>query len=70
MGIPGLLGLLQPYGVESPLTGESVVIDGPAMAYHIMYECITKENPSPSYEVVCNATVAWLDQLVDHGVKM
>ncbi|KAK6220219.1 dna replication initiation factor cdc45 [Colletotrichum tabaci] len=48
MGIPHLLNHLSPYGVLGPLDSDRVVIDGPALAYHIYHLCTRSTSGLPS----------------------
>jgi len=77
MGIPHLTTFLRPYAERSSLAGENVVIDGPGLAYHIYYLCLScsssARNPfeaSPSYQNVGKAVIGWLDTLQMSGVVM
>jgi hypothetical protein len=45
-----------------------VVIDGPALAYHVLYICIRHGIPQPSYEILGKTAVAWLDELTRRSV--
>lgn len=75
MGIPHLTTILKPYGQPCLLDGRTVVIDGPALAYHIIYIC-NRERPAtspvthPSYNVLARTAIAWLDNLRAHDVVM
>lgn len=68
MGIPRLIPTLEPYVVHGCLNNEHVVIDGPALAYHILYICNRHGIPQPSYKLLGETTVAWLDELTRRGV--
>ncbi|CCT73482.1 uncharacterized protein FFB20_13745 [Fusarium fujikuroi] len=68
MGIPRLIPTLEPYVVHGGLNNEHVVIDGPALAYHILYICNRQGIPQPSYKLLGETTVAWLDELTRRGV--
>ncbi|KAF5707412.1 hypothetical protein FGLOB1_6947 [Fusarium globosum] len=68
MGIPRLIPTLEPYVVHGGLNNEHVVIDGPALAYHILYICNRHGIPQPSYKLLGETTVAWLDELTRRGV--
>lgn len=70
MGIPRLISTLEPYVVHGILDNESIVIDGPALAYHVLYICNRHGIPQPSYNVLGETTIAWLDALVERGVNM
>lgn len=68
MGIPYLTATLEPYAVRRRLQDEAVVIDGPALAYHILHVCRVNGISQPSYQLLGQSTVAWLDELSSHGV--
>lgn len=68
MGISGLLTILEPYARPDYLDSRRVVIDGPALAYHILHKCERNGYPIPSYELLALSAIAWLDELVKHGV--
>ncbi|EXK90460.1 hypothetical protein FOQG_07241 [Fusarium oxysporum f. sp. raphani 54005] len=68
MGIPRLISTLEPYVVHGLLNNEHVVIDGPALAYHILYICNRHGTPQPSYKLLGETAVAWLDELTRRGV--
>jgi len=77
MGIPRLKNLLEPYA--SP-TGSKVepcqaVIDGPALAYHILGLCSNKTKRSspfelPPYHLLSRTVVAWLNQIETYGLSV
>ncbi|KAM4055701.1 XPG domain-containing protein [Hirsutella rhossiliensis] len=68
MGIPRLTTTLQPYADLCVLQDEAVVIDGPALAYHIIHVCRINGVVQPSYRLVGETTLAWLDELSSHQV--
>ncbi|KAJ4323191.1 hypothetical protein N0V84_004454 [Fusarium piperis] len=70
MGIPHLISTLEPYAVHRALDNERVVIDGPALAYHILYICNRYDIVQPSYQLLGDTTIAWLDKLVSRGVSV
>lgn len=70
MGIPRLISTLEPYVVHGRLNDEHVVIDGPALAYHILYICNRHGVPQPSYKLLGETAVAWLDELTRRGVDV
>lgn len=70
MGIPRLISTLEPYVFHGILDNESIVIDGPALAYHVLYICNRHGIPQPPYNVLGETTIAWLDALVERGVNM
>ena len=76
MGIRGLTQALQRYGVPSPLSGESVVIDGPALVHRVLMECIRNRKAGcsflcqPSYSLLSQLVKRWLEQLTRHNVNV
>ncbi|PHH60827.1 hypothetical protein CDD81_1124 [Ophiocordyceps australis] len=70
MGIPRLTSTLQPYGFELRLQGETVVIDGPALAYHILHICRSNGEPQPAYSVIGYTTITWLNELYSQRVAI
>lgn len=74
MGIPRLTSTLRPYASRLPIEGP-VVIDGPALAYHILhvarFEAGTRTAvDEPSYAVLGSTVIRWLDTLQSCGIKM
>ncbi|KAI1143356.1 XPG domain containing-domain-containing protein [Hypoxylon sp. FL0543] len=76
MGIPGFSRAIQRYGAFSPLSGESVVIDGPALVHRISETCL-RQRPSssgfvchPPYSLLSRMVMIWLDELKSHDVKV
>lgn len=72
MGIRGLTNLLRRYASREELCGR-VVIDGPALAYHILW--IASHNVStildePTYSVLVTTAIQWLDRLESHGLQV
>ncbi|GKT59488.1 DNA replication initiation factor CDC45 [Colletotrichum tofieldiae] len=70
MGIPHLLNHLSPYGVLGPIDGDRVVIDGPALAYHIYHLCTRSTSGLPSYGLLGRTALAWLDKLTSHDISI
>ena len=70
MGIPHLTSTLEPYAVHGVLDNDRVVIDGPALAYHILHICNRHGIVQPSYQLLGDTTIAWLDELVSRGVSV
>ncbi|KAI7764769.1 hypothetical protein LZL87_003974 [Fusarium oxysporum] len=70
MGIPRLIPTLEPYVVHGSLNDEHIVIDGPALAYHILYICNRHGIPQPSYKLLGETAVAWLDELTRRGAGL
>lgn len=68
MGIPNLLSTLEPFAQPAHLDNRHVVIDGPALAYHILHKCTANAVLEPSYQLLGSSAVAWLDTLASHGV--
>ncbi|KAI5457200.1 XPG domain containing-domain-containing protein [Mariannaea sp. PMI_226] len=63
MGIPHLISTLEPFAVHGLLENQSVVIDGPALAYHVLHVCNRNGVALPSYQLLGDVAVAWLDEL-------
>ncbi|KAK5998132.1 hypothetical protein PT974_00504 [Cladobotryum mycophilum] len=70
MGIPHLIATLERYAEYEVLENETVVIDGPALAYHILYMCRANAASQPSYGLLGQAAIAWLDELQNHRVNV
>jgi len=89
MGVPHLMHHLQAYGqkiiLERPTgqqdqqlpTARNVIIDGPALAYHLYSVCQSRRGAArnaldaiPSYHELGHAVVPWLEQLEQFGVRM
>ena len=89
MGIPHLTTYLQPYaspvtlsGVSSKPPGEAnveknVIIDGPALAYHVYYRLLASKPTSlgaleavPTYDEIGKGVIIFLDTLRKHQIKM
>ncbi|KAI1383381.1 XPG domain containing-domain-containing protein [Hypoxylon trugodes] len=76
MGIRGFGQAVQKYGVFSSLSGDSVVIDGPALVHRISDACM-KLRPStcgfvchPPYSILSQMVIGWLDELKRHNVNV
>lgn len=76
MGIPGLSAALRPYGTPTTLSGQSVVIDGPALV-HRLWEAIMSQQSLESatlnhvpYAVLGEGFVNWLNLLHAGNVKV
>ena len=75
MGIPGLLNRLRPFSKVEKL-GDRVIIDGPALAYHIYHVSegngVPSESPLDqiSYKDLGEQAIAWLEDLESCGVVM
>lgn len=75
MGIPKLRQYLEPYAERAIIDPTNVVLDGPALAYHILKLCsrtIRKTSPleQPSYEVLGRTAIAWLERVQSCGLFM
>ncbi|KAL1900483.1 hypothetical protein Sste5346_002203 [Sporothrix stenoceras] len=75
MGVPKLLTTLTPFGDRKPLDNANVIIDGPALAYHVVGLCMadpvmaaTRSHPleQPTYAQLGQAAMDWLDALCKH----
>ncbi|KAI8961383.1 XPG domain containing-domain-containing protein [Daldinia sp. FL1419] len=76
MGIPGFSQALQRYGVFSPLSGNTVVIDGPALVHRIS-DAVCRQRPStsgfvchPPYSLLALMVIGWLEELKSHNVNV
>ncbi|KAI1382369.1 XPG domain containing-domain-containing protein [Hypoxylon crocopeplum] len=76
MGIRGFGQAVQRYGVFAPLSGDSVVIDGPALVHRISEACM-KQRPSgsgfvchPAYSLLSQMVIGWLNELKNHNVNV
>ncbi|KAJ8129262.1 hypothetical protein O1611_g4369 [Lasiodiplodia mahajangana] len=74
MGIRGLSAAVRHYGKFSPLSGDTVVIDGPALVYQVLDGCM-RRRPStngficqPSYSTLGRMVIGWLEELQRHNV--
>lgn len=90
MGVPHLIANLQPHaetilltksevrtGSDTSNTFTKLVIDGPGLAYHIYYKCLSLRANArnaleayPSYQELGHAVVAWLNHLDAYGLQM
>ena len=77
MGITRLTWLLRQYAEPKSLEAQEVVIDGPALCYHIYYLCLSTRKTARnsleagiSYRELGLVTIAWLDQLRASRVKV
>ncbi|EGX95779.1 hypothetical protein CCM_00433 [Cordyceps militaris CM01] len=64
MGIPHLISTLEPYAQHVALERVNVVVDGPGLAHHILHVCRLNGVEHPSYRLLGETAVDWLDQLV------
>ncbi|KAI3401348.1 hypothetical protein diail_11431 [Diaporthe ilicicola] len=74
MGIRGLTASLRPFATWSKLTG-TVVIDGPALAYHVLFAgrleaSVSTALKDPSYSVLGSSAIQWLDNLQSRGTQV
>lgn len=72
MGIRGLAHVLKQFASREELRGR-VVIDGPALAYHILG--IARRNvlsilDEPTYSVLATTATQWLDSLQSHRLEV
>ncbi|KAH7171529.1 XPG domain containing-domain-containing protein [Dactylonectria macrodidyma] len=70
MGIPHLISTLEPFAIHDHLENRSIVIDGPAFAYHVLYICNRNGVVLPSYQLLGDTAVAWLEELTGYGVSI
>ncbi|KAI8945094.1 hypothetical protein F4801DRAFT_594409 [Xylaria longipes] len=76
MGIRGLGAAVRQYGVFSSLSGNAVVIDGPALIYQILDGCM-RQRPAtngfvchPGYSTLGRMVIGWLEELQRHNVTV
>lgn len=67
MGIPHLITTLEPFSVRGTLQDEDIVIDGPALAYHVLHICRRNGIGQPSYSLLGQIALSWLSELCRHG---
>jgi hypothetical protein len=70
MGVPHLIATLQPRAEHRLFENERVVIDGPALAYHILHLCRLHNVNQPSYTLLGQTTMLWLEKLLESNVIM
>lgn len=70
MGIPHLITTLERYASDKTLQSQTVVIDGPALAYHVLHICRIQGASQPSYRLLGRVVIDWLDRLKDQQVAM
>ncbi|KAK4181845.1 XPG domain containing-domain-containing protein [Triangularia setosa] len=75
MGIPHLKRNLEPYAERGPVKPCNVVVDGPALAYHVLSlasRTTIKTSPfeQPSYGLLGRTAIAWLDKMEDCGLTI
>ncbi|KAI0147901.1 XPG domain containing-domain-containing protein [Hypoxylon sp. NC0597] len=76
MGIRGFSQAIRQYGVFSPLSGDSVVIDGPALVHRISESCMRQKPSSsgfvchPPYSLLSRMVISWLDELKSYNVDV
>ena len=93
MGIPHLAQLLQPYAISTVLgckteqcrshrtdsgkSTRSIIIDGPALAYHVYYKIRTGKpqllnafDAIPTYTETSAAFLTYLEELESYGLVM
>ncbi|KAI0456452.1 XPG domain containing-domain-containing protein [Xylaria acuta] len=76
MGIRGLGAAVRQYGTFSSLSGNTVVVDGPALIYQILDGCM-RQRPAtnafichPSYSTLGRMVIGWLEELRRHNVTV
>lgn len=76
MGIRGLGVAVRRYGKFSPLSGDTVVIDGPALVHRVYTGCMRQRPRTssfichPSYATLARMVIGWLDELQKYDVKV
>ncbi|CAP70388.1 uncharacterized protein PODANS_3_4670 [Podospora anserina S mat+] len=70
MGIPHLKRNLEPYAERGAIAPCNVVVDGPALAYHVLSlasRTTIKTSPfeQPSYELLGRTAIQWLEKMED-----
>ncbi|KAL7906672.1 XPG domain-containing domain-containing protein [Trichoderma velutinum] len=70
MGIPHLITTLENYASHEILQHQVVVIDGPALAYHVLHLCRFQGANQPSYSLLSRLVIEWLDRLEDQQVTI
>lgn len=76
MGIPGLSAALRPYGKATTLSGQSVVIDGPALVHRIWEAVMAQQSLESAtlghvpYTALGEGFVNWLNLLHASNVKV
>ncbi|PTB47763.1 hypothetical protein M431DRAFT_488300 [Trichoderma harzianum CBS 226.95] len=70
MGIPHLITTLENYASHEILQHQVVVIDGPALAYHVLHLCRFQGANQPSYGLLSRLVIEWLDRLEDQQVTI
>jgi len=73
MGVPRLRQLLEPYAEHVDLKDRDLVIDGPGLAYHILWydrRPVSSLFSRPSYSELGEAAVKWLNKLSQSGAKV
>ena len=55
----------------------NVIIDGPSLAYHVYYVCLSRKGHArnaleamPSYKELGFAALSWLEQMEQYGMRM
>ncbi|TFA97506.1 hypothetical protein CCMA1212_010783 [Trichoderma ghanense] len=70
MGIPHLITTLESHASHEILQRQDVVIDGPALAYHVLHLCRLQGASQPSYSLLSQLVIEWLDRLEDQQVTI
>ncbi|KAM0445848.1 hypothetical protein ACHAPV_006711 [Trichoderma viride] len=68
MGIPHLITTLERYASDKTLQNQTVVIDGPALAYYVLHICRIQGAGQPSYSLLSQTVIDWLNRLKDQQV--
>lgn len=75
MGIPQLKRHLEPYAERAAIEPGNAVLDGPALAYHMLNLCsrvTRKTSPfeQPSYELLGKTAIDWLERIQACGLSV
>jgi hypothetical protein len=77
MGILGFRRLLEPYATirRTKIEPCQAVVDGPALAYHILRLCLRrtlKSSPfeQPPYKLLSKTVISWLDNIEECGIHV
>ncbi|KAI0538074.1 XPG domain containing-domain-containing protein [Xylaria digitata] len=76
MGIRGLGAAVRRYGIFGSLSGDTVVIDGPALVYQILNGCMRQKPATngficqPEYSMLGRMVIGWLEELRKHNVTV
>ncbi|TGJ86729.1 hypothetical protein E0Z10_g2071 [Xylaria hypoxylon] len=76
MGIRGLSAAVRRYGIFGPLSGYTVVIDGPALVFQVLDGCMNQRPATngficqPSYPMLGRMVIGWLEELRRHNITV